>query len=371
VVLVTDGEIAFESEIVGLIMGQLPAGCRLHTVGVGPAVNRTLTAGAARAGRGAEIVVGIDEDPEPAIRRLLTRLEVPLLTELEVSGTALLERAPSRLPDVFAAAPVLVALRLRPEGGQVTVAGRLVGKPWKGQVSIPAVVAGAGNPAVPLVYGRELVEDLEMRRAAGETGDVESRIERTGLDFQIATRLTSWVAVSEEATVDPAQPTRRERIPQMVPQGLSREGLGLGGRVVARMAQYSISLSARSERLAFQRSVASPAWTQRLRKRLVDLAQPPVELSGRIVLRSDRQLVVEIPLDGRVEWKPARAVLVWSGGGRSRATIDPSGTTRAGTFAAGHVIRLVLRLDKDAPDSAPARVLVNGGAMAIMLTDNP
>jgi hypothetical protein len=378
VVLVTDGEIGFESEIVGLIMRQLPAGCRLHTVGVGPAVNRTLTAGAARAGRGAEIVVGLDEDPEPAIRRLVARLEAPVLTELALSGSALLDRALGRLPDVCAAAPVLVALRLRPEGGSLSVAGRLGGKMWEEQVRVPSVGPGTGNPAVPPLFGREQVEELEMRRAAGETGNLDSQIERTGLEFQIATRLTSWVAVSEEATVDPAEPTRRERIPQAVPQGLAMDGLGLHGpaMVVQRMAQ-SVFLSERMEdvesRSVWQRGarVPGPAWRRTLMDKLMRAAQPVVALHGRVVLRRDRQLVVEITLDGRLEWKASRVVLVWSGGKRSRATIDPRRTTRAGAFDAGQVIRLSLRLGKAAPETAPIRVLLDGGTMSIALSANP
>jgi Ca-activated chloride channel family protein len=155
VVLVTDGEIAFESEIVGLILRGLPAGCRLHTVGVGPAVNRTLTGGAARAGRGGEIVVGLDEDPEAAISRLLARLEAPLLTELTIAGSALRDQAPARPPDICAAAPSLVALRLRPEGGDLRIAGRLAGELWEQHLAVPATEAGAGNSALaPLYLGR-------------------------------------------------------------------------------------------------------------------------------------------------------------------------------------------------------------------------
>ena len=50
VVLVTDGLIGFETEVVGAIVRGLPASSRVHTVGVGSAVNRSLTAAAARAG---------------------------------------------------------------------------------------------------------------------------------------------------------------------------------------------------------------------------------------------------------------------------------------------------------------------------------
>ncbi len=354
VVLVTDGEIGFESEIVGMVARDLPPGSRLHTVGVGPAVNRTLTGGAARAGRGAEIVVGLDEDPLPTVARLVARLEAPLLTELEVSGSALLDCAPARLPDVCAAAPVLVALRLRPAGGGLRIAGRLGGKPWEEQVGVPPVTAGTGNAAVPALYGREAVEDLEMRRAAGGTGDLDRRIERLGLAFQIATRLTSWVAVSEEATVDPRQPTRRERIPQALPEGLSAEGLGLRGRPMQRLGT------------SFVLRMASVAVESVMSAQMLG-PRPAVGLSGRIVLRRGRDLIVEITLDQRLEWVPSGAQVVWDDGTRRLATIDAAGTTRHGAFHPGQVIRLALRLAKDGPVAPPARIVVGGGEITIVL----
>jgi len=354
VVLVTDGEIGFESEIVGMVARDLPPGSRLHTVGVGPAVNRTLTGGAARAGRGAEIVVGLDEDPLPTVARLVARLEAPLLTELEVSGSALLDCAPARLPDVCAAAPVLVALRLRPAGGGLRIAGRLGGKPWEEQVGVPPVAAGTGNAAVPALYGREAVEDLEMRRAAGETGDLDQRIERLGLAFQIATRLTSWVAVSEEATVDPRQPTRRERIPQALPEGLSAEGLGLRGRPMQKLGSR---IGTRLGSVPFE-SVMS---AQRV------VARKAVRLSGRIVLRRGRELIVEITLDQPLEWALPGAQVVWDDGTRRLATIDRAGTTRPGVFHPGQVIRLALRLATDGPVAPPARIVVGVGKITIVL----
>ena len=350
VVLVTDGEIGFESEIVGMVARDLPPGSRLHTVGVGPAVNRTLTGGAARAGRGAEIVVGLAEDPLPTVARLVARLAAPLLTELEVSGSALLECAPARLPAVCAAAPVLVALRLRTVGGGLRIAGRLGGKPWEEQVSVPPVAAGTGNAAVPALYGREAVEDLEMRRAAGETGDLDQRIERLGLAFQIATRLTSWGGVSEEATVDPRQPTRRERIPQALPEGLSAEGLGLRGRPMQKLGSR-IGMRLGSVVLRAQRVVARPA----------------VRLSGRIVLRRGRELIVEITLDQLLEWAPPGVQVVWDDGTRRLATIDAAGTTRPGVFHPGQVIRLALRLATDGPVAPPASIMVGVGKITIDL----
>jgi Ca-activated chloride channel homolog len=228
IVLVTDGQIGFEHEVLGEIAERLPPGSRVHTVGVGSAVNRSLTQAAARAGRGLEIIVGIGEDPELAAARLAARTEAPLVVNLELSGAALCEHAPQRLPDLFAGAPALVAARLRPEGGELRVRGRTAHGTWEARVQVPARAPGEGNPGVVARFGREKVEDLELRHALGrDERAIDREIEELGVAFQIATRLTSWVAVSKEALVDPSDPTRHEHVPQELPYGMSVEGLGL------------------------------------------------------------------------------------------------------------------------------------------------
>src|SRR4051794_30958388 len=131
VVLVTDGLIGFEAEVVGTIVERLPASCRVHTVGVGSAVNRSLTGAAARAGRGLEVIVGLGEDPERAARRLVAHTDAPLVVGLELSGSALIDHAPAALPDLYAGAPALVALALRPEGGELVARGRTATGEWR------------------------------------------------------------------------------------------------------------------------------------------------------------------------------------------------------------------------------------------------
>jgi len=117
VVLVTDGYVGGEEQIVTLLHESLPASCRMHVVGVGSAVNRNLPASIARAGRGAEVLVGLDEDAERFARQLVDKTRSPVLTDVVITGDALVEHAPEHAPDVFTGAPVLAALQVRPGGG--------------------------------------------------------------------------------------------------------------------------------------------------------------------------------------------------------------------------------------------------------------
>ncbi|MFT3775331.1 MAG: VIT domain-containing protein [Minicystis sp.] len=228
IVLVTDGLIGFESQVVQAICDRLPVSSRLHTVGVGSAVNRSLTGPAARAGHGVEVVIGVGEDPERAAARIVARTSEPLLVDLAISGPALVEHAPSRLPDLFAGAPALIGVALRPEGGEILVRGRTPEGSWEQRLRVPSLDYASGNAGIAALFGREAVEDLEMRLAGGGDGrEIDREIERIGIEFQISTRLTSWVAVSEEQTVDPGDPLRRERMPHELPYGMSAEGVGL------------------------------------------------------------------------------------------------------------------------------------------------
>ena len=350
VLLVTDGLIGFEQEIVGEVLKSLPPASRLHTLGVGSSVNRSLLGPAARAGRGTESIVGIGEDVERAIRTLVARMEAPLVTELEVSGDALVEHAPARLPDLCGGAPALLSLRLRPDGGTLRIHGKLPGGSFEHAVRLAPVDTG-GRAAIAALFGREAVEDLETRLAAGENaGEIDSAVERLGLEHQISTRLTSWVAIEEEPSVDPTRATRRVSVPHELPYGMSVEGLGLRAPAHAVLASPGVvhALPAFAGAPSRFRSFLKEKAADReevAAKLLPRAGAVPARHPGRIVLERDGELVVEIDVTEPVTWSPPLEVtLVASDGRRATASVDARRTTAAAELARGATIRLVLRI---------------------------
>jgi Ca-activated chloride channel homolog len=419
VVLVTDGLVGFEQEIVAKVLELLPHGARLHTVGVGSAVNRSLTGPAARAGRGVEVVLGLGEDPAQAAARLCARTVAPLVVGLEVSGSALLEAVPARLPDLYAGAPVLLSLRLRAGGGELVVRGKTAAGGWEQRHVLGAAEAGSGSDAVVTLFGREAVEDAEMRLGAGaEAQAIDAEIERLGLAYRVATRLTSWVAIDSQPSVDPRSPTRRERVPQALPYGTSIEGLGLrraamtptgttsgilyASALAAAPAAFGARLITAKPRMSPSRgkmaiaaappAQRSPAKEKSRLRRMADAllgelpgrrAPTPVELpemafaddeakpavvrlQGRIVSRKGRRLVLEIELDAPLDWQPAGVSLRFAGLARSvAAEIEWERTTRPGSLAAGITLRLVVELGEDPPAQAPELVELVSGSLAL------
>jgi Ca-activated chloride channel family protein len=251
VVLVTDGLIGFEHEIVSAILRQNVHGARVHTVGVGSAVNRSLLGPAARAGRGIEIVCGLGEDVEPLVARLLARTDAPVVTGLSIvdgrTGAPVALSA-KRVPDLHAGAPCLVPIRLLRETAAVRIEGLSADGPFVDEIAIRP--DGVERPYVRALFGREAVSDVEMRMAAGELrGEGDAEIERLGLAYAIVTRKTSLVAIDVVRTVDPTLPTRREIVPHALPYGMSAEGVGLraASGVMPVMARSVAPISAPSQ----------------------------------------------------------------------------------------------------------------------------
>jgi Ca-activated chloride channel family protein len=145
------------------------------------------------------------------------------------------------VPDVFAGAPVLAALQVRPSGGELIVRGKLANGRWEQRIHVRVSDPGDGNPAVVKLYGRERVADLEMRWTIGtEVQAIDREIESIGLVFQIATRRTSWVAIDDDRSVDPRRGTRHEEIPQELPYGTTMASFG-GGPVAGAASFGSVN----------------------------------------------------------------------------------------------------------------------------------
>lgn len=390
VVLVTDGLIGFEDEIVSEIANRLPAGSRVHTVGIGSAVNRSLTGPAARAGRGQEVIIGLGEDPERAARRLCAHTDAPVVVDVSLEGEGVLEVAPQRIPDLFAGAPVRIAVALQPGGASLRLRGRTATGAWEGRVELPAMEPGQGTSSTATAFARERVEDLEVGRASGRPAlELDQTLTALGVDFQIATRLTSWIAVSDEVMVDPTEPTRHEVMPHALPHGMSALGLGLrsAAPMIASAGPPPAPMQAvmagppgapppppsarpsvpRATKKGFtiaglfgRGRAAPPEQAEAFSRSEVDEEATDGErpsLYGQLQRRGDTWvLVFSVPTD--TPWTlPSRLELELDDGRRIGLTVTASHSTRTMPVPAGAQIRLVLEASSGSDDPAPDEVV--------------
>jgi Ca-activated chloride channel family protein len=365
ILLITDGLIGFEARVIAEVLANLPRGSRLHTLGVGSAVNRSLTAPLARAGRGSEHVIGLGEDVEPVLQRVLAKLEAPLLSDLAVSGSAVVACGRSRLSDLHAGSSVQIPFECAADGGHVVVEGTTADGRWRSELELPAPAAGAARSPLAALFARERVEDLEMRRAAGEPGEtLDAEIERLGLTFSLSSRLTSWVARSEKAMVDPTLPTRDVEQPQLLPHGMSVAALGLRPALAAgfgeqaydfhgAMAAAPRSVGAASSRVVMRRQAAEetpaapprPAPTPRDPTRLPVERTPPAELHCKVALLDANKLVISVTFSEFASWRLPKSVRVRLSSGREvELAVEPAHSTATTELRPGQTARLWLLL---------------------------
>ncbi len=390
VILLTDGHIGFESQVIAVVRAH-PPGCRVHAVGVGSAPNRTLTRGVARAGRGAEIFIDSFASASSAAQRLLAATVGPVLTDVWIEGTACRRVAPERLRDILAGQPLVAALELAPQGGVLQVRGRLAGcaEAWVQMIEVTAAcspAAAAGPLPIGALFGRESVEDLELRLATAEGGDaasIEAEIEAIGLRHRITTRRTSLVAICDEPTVDPAAPRRRERLAVELPAGVSAEGVGLRPMMHAGAPAYaslecSLSLGAPLPRRKSADMYLGAARGRRVYGGAMDEEAVAGFIRARITRRDGDLLVIEFesPSVGFTLPQVSQKVGIRSTDGDAfEAKVDGSTSTRPGPHDAGLTLRLGLRrsdgrpwprtelwLHWSAPDGTPVIVMAGESA---------
>jgi Ca-activated chloride channel family protein len=361
VVLVSDGQIGFESEIFAKMGHRLPAGVRVHAVGIGSAPNRALMSGVARAGRGIELIAGDEASAAGAARRLCAATVRPVLTNLTISGSAVCAAAPERPRDVFAGQPIVLAAELRAEGGVLEVSASLAGSEevWAWRMDVPKMGTGVAPSAesmessatevctTPLpigaLYGREAIADAEMGlmgiEPRGADQDLDDTVEALGMRHRITSRRTSLVAIAEEPSVDPLKPLRRERLAVELPAGVSAEGVGLWGRsdlarsIVGFMSLSKVGQGFETEAL-YQLADVPRAFT----------GKDTAHIGGATVVHIDGpEIVIEFlaPFDGF--YLPVGEVIVY---GVGKAMVLGEKSSPQGPHEKESVLRLTLRLEE-------------------------
>src|SRR5262249_28083432 len=148
------------------------------------------------------------------------------------------------------------------------------------------------------------------------------------------TRLTSWVAVSEEPAVDPTQPARRVRIPHALPDGLSLEGLGLRPRArtmgIRMTTRGTGAESPMAVLLAPTRFRATPGSMGTVKKGGSRFLRRAATLRARLVLRKRGDLTFEIDVEAPLDWAPGKSTVRWPDGTMVRADVVEEATTAPG-----------------------------------------
>ena len=247
VVFLTDGYIGNESEVLRIISGAIGE-ARIYAFGVGTSVNRFLLSEMGRKGRGFARFMDPTEDAEEVALELAGKLESPVLTDININWGDLKvsEVTPAVIPDLFAGDSIRLLGKIEGSGTHtVQVKGKVRGR----QASLPiqAVLTGGQGEAtvspIPQIWARSQIAD-HMRQINTlnnfktthlSNDELKAKVIDLGLKHSLATRWTSFVAVSQKIVNKNPQITEDSQVPLPMVKGVGPKAYGQGSSM--KMAQ--------------------------------------------------------------------------------------------------------------------------------------
>lgn len=228
VFFMTDGFIGNDDQILAAIKEKVGT-TRLFSFGVGSSPNRSLLERMAQVGRGTSQYIRQDQDPQPVITDMISRISKPYLTDVEINwgGLAVTDVYPNPIPDLYSAQPLILFARYDAVGeATVSLRGRINGEPYEERIWISLPDWNPDNGSLASVWAREKIKYLMLEQLGGRMKSIEEDVTNLALEYNLMSQYTSFVAVDE--VIPEGSDTTLPRtiaIPVPMPEGVSFTGV--------------------------------------------------------------------------------------------------------------------------------------------------
>lgn len=252
VFFLTDGMVGVDDQILAstrtfvAAMEKKGRRARVFGFGVGSSPNRSLIEGMSREGKGVPVYATNREDPARGVNQFFRYIDRSVLRDVSIDwgGAKVSDVSPEALPDLFASHPLIVHGRLgsspsrKPVLHATTAAGAI-----EIPVQVVALKKGAPRSVLGVTWARSRIATLETDLQLGDRS-ARDTIEKLGLDFQIVTPFTSFVAVDRGSRTE--GPSTQVLVPQESPEdvNLPLSGVGQGELSAMDEGRRSVRLSA-------------------------------------------------------------------------------------------------------------------------------
>ena len=231
VVMLTDGYIGNEEEIIAEVGRRAGDTIRFWTIGIGSSPNRLLIDGVAKQGGGMSGVLDLNTNPMELVTEVVERIHRAQLAHIQVDWQQLsvYETYPRRIPELWAGRPVILFGRYAAGGKtEITLSGTAEGKPLTYTLDVTLPDADPTHDVLAKVWARKKIEDLSAQMFYADIPEVIEEITRIALDYRLMSQYTSFVAVDEsemENVNQQAKPPRQVVVPVPLPEGVDFQGI--------------------------------------------------------------------------------------------------------------------------------------------------
>ncbi len=235
IVLLTDGYIGNDKEILANVQRKLQPGNRLYSFGAGSSVNRYLLNRIAEIGRGTCHIIRHDEASDEVADKFFREINNPVLTNIDITWEGEGESPiifPSIAPDLFAQQPLVLFGRKSDNlAGNIHIRGMAAGERTYNKTFSLNFTDNANSAIarsvrlIAQLWGRAKIKELTNQMLGYETKTGVEDITETALAYQLLSEYTAFVAVSEEVRVNPDGESITVEVPVEMPEGVQHQGI--------------------------------------------------------------------------------------------------------------------------------------------------
>ena len=231
VVMLTDGYIGNEAEIIEEVGRRAGDQIRFWAIGIGSSPNRFLIDGVAKQGGGMSGVIELNTDPKQLVSQIVERIHRAQFANIQIDWDELpvYEIFPRRIPELWAGRPVILFGRYA-DGGKtrLKLSGVAEGKPLSYSLDVTLPRAQPAHGVLSKMWARKKIEDISAQMFYADTPEVVEEITQVALTYRLMSQYTSFVAVDEsevQLVSQQAKPPRRVLVPVPLPAGVEFDGI--------------------------------------------------------------------------------------------------------------------------------------------------
>lgn len=199
VIIATDGLVTVEREAIALIEDNLGK-ANFFPFGIGQSSNRYIIEALANAGMSEAFICSTEDEALKKAAEFKEMVTNPILTDIKVkfNGMKTYDVLPKNVPDLFGDKPLVVFGKYKSAtDGKIIVRGQNADGKFNKEFNTSEGIQSPENGALKYLWARQKIKMLSDYNRAEPTGKLKDEIIELGLNYNLLTEFTSFVAVDD------------------------------------------------------------------------------------------------------------------------------------------------------------------------------
>ncbi len=222
-IMISDALVGNDDSILGYLNHKQLDFTRVFPIAVGAAPNHYLIQRTAELGRGFSMHVTNNDNASEMAKKFNQKTSTPYITDLEIDwGDLKVEQMiPSRLPDLYAGEALFVSAKYtKPGKSKVRLKGNLGGREVQLELDLELPEKELNHDALGSIWARQRIRQIWNENLGKQNPKAKEEITRLGLEHQLVTQYTSFVATEKEASTDKEGKLLTQDVPVRTPEGM-------------------------------------------------------------------------------------------------------------------------------------------------------